>query len=388
VIGLVVNPIAGMGGRVGLKGTDGVVKEALAKGAQPIAGLRAAEAIATLAEEFGNAPDGMDLTIITCSGPMGTDILRNVPSAMARWTVIVGTRPSDEPFQTARKDTMAACKAFRAIPVDLVLFCGGDGTAKDVHSILGGDIPMLGIPAGVKMHSGVFAVNPEMAGKVACSFLTGDIKGGEAEVMDLDEEAYRKGEWTMKLFGIAVTPRDPGAVQVSKFMGGEGVDEERLKNDMAYALAEDIRKDEGTLYILGPGSTVSKVSEKLKLQKTLLGLDAILGGPSPKSIGNDLDESTLLGLLRTHPKAKLLLSPIGGQGFILGRGNLQLSPEAVRRVGLNNIIVLSTPSKMAATPILRVDTGDENLDKEFARKEYISVIIGERTSRLYPVKGR
>jgi len=360
----------------------------LARGAQPVAGLRAKEAIASLVREIGNADDGMELTIITCSGPMGTDILKQVPSAMAKCTIIVGSRPSDEPFHTARKDTVAACKAFKVLPVDLVLFCGGDGTARDVHSILGGDVPMLGIPAGVKMHSGVFAMNPEMAGKVASSFLSGDIQAGEAEVIDLDEEAYRKGEWTMKLFGIAMTPRDPGAVQVSKYMGGEGVDEERLKNDMAYALAEDIRKDEGTLYLLGPGSTVSKVSEKLKLQKTLLGLDAIIGGPSPKAVGNDLDENMILGLLKRHPKAKMLLSPIGGQGFILGRGNLQLTPEAVRKVGLNNIIVLSTPSKMASTPILRVDTGDESLDREFASKEYLSVFIGERTSRLYPVKGR
>jgi len=103
-------------------------------------------------------------------------------------------------------------------------------------------------------------------------------------------------------------------------------------------------------------------------------------------VGKDLNEKQILELLDKYPKTKVILSPIGAQGFILGRGNLQLSPKVVIRIGLDNIIVIATPSKLKSTPILRVDTGDKKLDQKFKEKEFMMVVIGYRLSRVVKIQ--
>ncbi len=375
-IGLVVNPIAGMGGRVGLKGTDHVVDQAVAAGAEPVAPHRVALFLDTFAKMQRKDPD-LDVHWLTCDGPMGKDYLE-----------ALGTAPGDVEVvhspatPTTAEDTRAAAAGCAHAGAELLLFCGGDGTARDVAEAVAGRVPILGIPSGVKMHSGVFAVDPRAAAEALAAFLRGQLRVGDAEILDLDEEAYRAGEWRVRLYASARTLVEPNLVQADKMMFAE-ISEESVRLELAEHFRDLFNEEPNTLFLLGPGSTIESIAIRLKLEKTLLGIDAAVGG---KTVAKDLDEKGILSLLAKHAKAKLVVSPIGAQGFVLGRGNLQVSPEVVRRIGVRNLMVVATPAKLAATPVLRVDTGDEKLDAEIRRKEYLFVLIGYRTTKLHPIK--
>jgi len=375
-IGFVVNPIAGMGGRVGLKGTDGVADLALAAGAEPVAGPRAR----AFAEAFGRAAredPNLQVTWITGAGGMGERPLREAGIPADRIEVV-----HTPPDRSSAEDSKRTVEASSARGGELVIFCGGDGTARDVAAAVRDHIPILGIPAGVKMYSGVFAVSPHAAADLLAAFLRGELRKGSGELLDLDEEAYRRGEWRVRLFSTAKTLVEPHLVSAGKMMVSE-VSEESVRAELATHVSELFETHPDTLFLLGPGSTIHSIATALGIEKTLLGIDAVLGG---KTIAQDLNEKRILELLDRHPKAKLVVSPIGAQGFILGRGNLQVSPAVLRRIGTENLIVVATPGKLAATPILRVDTGDPNLDKEFRDREYLFVIIGYRTSKLHPIQ--
>jgi predicted polyphosphate/ATP-dependent NAD kinase len=374
-IGFLVNPIAGIGGRVGLKGSDNVEKEARRRGAKPVSPDRAKEALIKLISLLGSSIK--DVRFLTCAGVMGKSELLRAGAPLS--VIEIVHRP---PKHTSAKDTEIAAKAFAETGVDVILFCGGDGTARDIVKVVGRKFPLVGIPAGVKMHSGVFCTRPENVAFLLQGFINGRIGLGEAEILDLDEEKYRKGKWVVRLFGAATTLQEPNLVQAGKMMVAEIADE-AIKDEMGEYLSELIEKEPQALFILGPGSTISRISKKLKVDKTLLGIDAVV---DREQVGKDLDEKKLLGLLDKHKPAYLAVSPIGAQGFILGRGNLQLSPKVVRRIGISNIIVFATPSKLQVTPTLRADTGDAKLDSELARKEYLRVIVGYRTMRMHPLQ--
>lgn len=355
-IGFLLNPVAGMGGAVGLAGTDGQAAEALRRGAVPRACDRAVQALSRLS--------GDDVAWYTCAAPMGEDAL--VSAGIARYTVLY--HPS---VPTSAADTKAACRAFLAAGVDLVVFCGGDGTARDVFDAVGREVPVLGIPAGVKMYSAVFAVNPAAAADLIRR--AGEVPCRDSEVMDVDEEAYRSGRLTARLYGYACVPyiaeRTQGGKQVF-----EQQDEERAKDDIAAFIAEIMIPD--TLYIIGAGSTTARIMERLGLLPTLLGVDAVRNG---EALACNADERTLLALLDTYPRAKIVISPIGAQGFVLGRGNQQISPAVLRKAGLRNMIVVATPGKLAATPLLYVDSGDATLDREIG--DSILVVSGYRIAQ-------
>jgi len=374
-IGFLVNPIAGIGGRVGLKGSDDVEEEARRRGAKPVSPNRAKDALAHLILQIGSSV--RDLQFLTCAGVMGESELLRAGVAGSRIEVI--HRP---PKHTSAKDTEEAARAFAAKGVDVILFCGGDGTARDIVKVVDAKVPIVGIPAGVKMHSGVFCTRPENVAFLLQGFINGRIGPGEAEILDLDEEKYRKGKWVVHLFGTAMTLQEPNLIQAGKMMVAEVADE-AIRQEMGEYLSELVEKEPRALFILGPGSTISRISKNLKVDKTLLGIDAIVDG---RQVGKDLDEQSLLRLLDKHKPAYLAVSPIGAQGFILGRGNLQLSPKVVRRIGISNIIVFATPSKLQVTPTLRVDTGDARLDSEFSKKEYLRVVIGYKTMRMHPLQ--
>ncbi len=369
-----VNPIAGMGGRVGLKGTDNVVEEALAMGARPVAPSRAVEALSSFREM--EAPT--EVQWLTCGPPMGETELKaaNFPPDSTE----ILYYPSKK---TTARDTVKASEMFAEAGADILLFCGGDGTARDILDAVGSRLPILGIPAGVKMHSAVFGVSPEASAATLARYLGGELSTGEAEVLDLDEERYRRGEWSLKLYGLALTPREPNLVQAGKLMVLEVADE-AIREEMADYVGELMDEEPETLFIFGPGGTTHGICRHLGLDTTLLGIDAVL---ARKLVGRDLNEEGLLRLLTSYPTAKLVLSPIGAQGFILGRGNLQLSPEVLRRVGLHNIIIVATPSKLRATPQLRVDTQDRELDAYFIQKGHLLVVMGYRTMKLHSVRG-
>ena len=339
-IGLVVNPLAGMGGRVGLKGTDGLADRARSLGAEPLAPERAAEALAPLA--------GHGLRFVTASGEMGAAPL--AAAGIADFDCVYEpTNPS------TAADTRAACRAFLEGSVDLVLFCGGDGTARDVADAVGTAIPVLGIPAGVKMYSSVFALDPGTVGRVILA--DGPVRLADAEVIDVDEEAYRANDFRTVLHAIVRTPSAPGLVQAAKQVFEEA-DEDRGRAAIGAFIADAMRP--GVLYVLGPGTTTGAVAERLGVKGTRLGFDAVLDG---RLVGVDLAEADLLALLGDGLEARLVLSVIGAQGFVLGRGTQVCTPAVVRQIGTDRLIVLGTPGKLARTPRLHVDTGDPEIGR-------------------------
>jgi len=363
-IGLIVNPVAGMGGSVGLKGTDGrdILDRAKALGARPVAPERALRALRRL------AADAPGLELITSAGVMGGDVAR---AAGLAFTALVGT-----PAATTAADTREAAKELRARGVALILFAGGDGTARDMLDSVGDAVPMLGVPSGVKMHSAVFAISPEAAGTLAALVATdhgGKIGTREAEIMDIDEEAMRTGRVSARLHGYGRVPFERHLVQSAK---AGGIAEDAALDGVCREIAEEMRP--GVVYILGPGTTTQRVLGHLGLAGTLLGVDAVL---DRKMLGLDLAGEQVAELVRGRP-AQIIVSVIGGQGYIFGRGNQQIGSGVIRAVGRDNIIVVATQRKLASIEGSRllVDTGDRALDEEL--QGYIRVRTGPGQSAM------
>ncbi|NPA74564.1 MAG: ATP-NAD kinase family protein [Euryarchaeota archaeon] len=347
-IGFVINPIAGMGGRVGLKGTDGVYEEALRRGAQPVTPRRAREFLSALHEG--------EFEFLTASGNMGAALL----SEFSYPYLIVYECGNN----TTSEDTKRACAAFLEHGASLIVFVGGDGTARDVVSVVDSRVPILGVPGGVKMYSSVFCITPDKCAKVLESFASGAARIKDAEVLDIDESAYRQNQLRIKLYGVAKVPYVADIIQNSKSEYGHSDGEE--KEAIAEFFAENIEPD--TLYLIGAGTTTAKIAEKLGVRKTLLGVDAIYNG---QLIARDLNERDMLTLLDKYKKAKIVVSPIGAQGFVFGRGNQQFSPAVLARVGRDNIIIVATPTKLKDITKLRVDIENAQM-----LKGYYRVLVG------------
>jgi len=360
-LGLIVNPVAGLGGRVGLKGSDGVEiqRQALALGAEPQASQRAAQAL----EQIGSLDN---LEIITYPDEMGEAAAR---TSGFEPTVIGSIRPGE----TMPEDTRNAAREMARLGVDLLLFAGGDGTARDVYNAIGDGVPALGIPAGVKIHSAVYATNPTSAGELASLFLQGKATTlRQAEVMDLDEDAFRRGVVSARLHGYLKIPFQRRFLQGLKTPSGPG------EQAAMEAIAADVvsQMEDGWLYVLGPGTTTRAITDSLGLEKTLIGVDVVLNG---ELLAADVNESQLLELLEGR-KAKIVVTPIGGQGYVFGRGNQQISPQVIERVTRENIIVVSTAAKIHALGgrPLRVDTGDEEVDETLSGYAQVITGYGER----------
>ncbi len=332
LVGFVINPIAGMGGRVALKGTDGVVEEAIRRGAKPVTPRRAREFLKNLK---GN------VIFLTASGKMGEEVLKDF-----KFPYEIVYNASEN---TSAEDTKNVVREFLKRGAKLIVFVGGDGTARDVVEIADSKVPILGVPSGVKMYSSVFAVNPEKAAYIVERFLKGEVSIGDGEVLDIDEDAYRNNELKIRLFGYAKIPIVEDMIQSSKseYDGGE---EEEDKKSIAEFVVENMERD--VLYLLGAGTTVAKIAEVLGVEKTLLGVDALYNG---KILAKDLGEKEILELLEKYPKAKIIITPIGSQGFIFGRGNQQFSAKVLKKVGKENIIIIATPRKIRELKKLRID---------------------------------
>lgn len=365
-LGLVINPIAGMGGRVGLKGTDGaeVLKKARKLGAKPVAPDRAIEALETIASL------STEIGLIAYPGEMGENAARECGYD----AVVVG---SIAPGRTTAEDTKRAVREMLNRKVDLVLFVGGDGTARDVFEAAGGEVPILGVPAGVKIYSAVFGNTPADAGRLAARFLNEDLPIHEAEIMDVDEGAFRQNELKSELKGYALTPHEPSLMQASKMSIEATESEQNDKGAIARCIAEAMEADH--VYILGPGTTTLAVAKELGIEGTLLGVDLVMNG---QLLAGDVSERKILQELGRAP-GSIIVSPLGQQGFILGRGNPQISPSVVRRVGKDRIVVVATLAKLRHTPRLRVDTGDPELDQDLRGR--ISVIVGYWLRQVVPV---
>lgn len=379
LLGLIVNPVAGIGGSVGLKGSDGkeIQQKALALGAVPRARDRAMEAVERLRPDEGLLMEG--LQILTYPGEMGEDIAR----ACGFEPVVIGSiEGSIELGSTTAQDTRDAARKMMDLGVDLILFAGGDGTARDVFQAVGLEVPVLGIPAGVKIHSAVYATHPRSAGELAALYLQGRGAGlREAEVMDIDENAFRHNALSVQLFGYLKIPFRPSLVQSQKMPSvGEGASVAAIAEDMTGHM------EDGILYIIGPGTTTRAITDELGLEKTLLGVDVVL---DRGLVARDANETQLLALLNAHAggQARIIVTPIGGQGYIFGRGNQQISPKVIDIVGRENVVVVSTPDKLHAlgTQPLLVDTGDRAVDEMLSG--YTTVVTGYNERAVRKVEG-
>ncbi len=368
-LGLIVNPIAGMGGRVGLKGTDGqeILARALRLGAQPVASKQASKALRALSKLLPSAQ------IRTVLGEMGEQAARDANVAYR----IVAQPASGK---TTAEDTKMATKVLRDSQVALILFAGGDGTASDIFHAIGDSVPVLGIPAGVKMFSGVFAISAEAAGRTAADFLQEKTSTMAAEVLDFNEDDYRRGILSPRLVGGLRVPASPQFVQSGKQTTVLADDESRALESIARYLLEESPRD--CNWILGPGSTVAAISRILGAKKNLLSVDVL---KQPRELTEDVNESQLLGLSRREP-CMILVSPIGRQGFLFGRGNQQISARVLRQVGLKNVRIVATRSKLSSIEGRRllVDTEDAELDATL--KGFVRVIVGYREEVILPVE--
>ena len=370
-IGLVVNPLAGLGGSLGLKGSDGEILRDRLPGLTPQQRHRALDRVERALRPLLAATDSVRYS--TWSGNMGAETLQALGMPHQ---VLGGT----EAELTSSADTRNAAQALCDARVDLILFAGGDGTARDIFDVVGGSFPVLGIPAGVKMHSGVFAVSPEAAGELLLQLATGGLVGlVPREVRDIDEEAFRHDQVRSRFYGDMLVPGEGRYLQHTKVGGRESP--ELVADDIADWLAE--HTEVGRTYLIGPGSTTAAIMARLKLANTLLGVDVIRDGALLES---DADEKALLEQLATAPgETSIVVTIIGGQGNLFGRGNQQFSPEVIRAVGLDNIVIVAAKSKIAALegrPLL-VDTNDPELDRALCG--WRSVITGYEDRILYRV---
>jgi len=354
-IGLIVNPIAGMGGSVGLKGTDGkIYKKALEMGAEPITPRRTTEFLSMLENlnriKFLVAPD-----------QMGANLMESLKIEYS----ILGEIKQE----TTSKDTKKIANLMLKENIDLLVFCGGDGTARDIYDAIDMKIPVIAIPSGVKMFSSVFALNPRSAARILDNFIAENIETEEREVLDINESSFREGRLDSKLYGYLKVPKIPELIQESKSGSKLGRSAEENKQEIANDIMEKIKND--VLYLLGPGTTVKAITDKLNLPKSLLGIDALY---DRKIIASDINEERILNLLENYDQVKIILTPIGGQGFLLGRGNKQFTPKVLKKIGKENLIVVSTEDKIRKLDCLRIDTGDYETDNLL--KGFIKVIIG------------
>ncbi len=369
-LGVLVNPFAGIGGALALKGSDGaeIREQALAQGAEKKANEKMRLALDKL------RPFTSQIEIFTAAGEMGATVCQE-----AGFDVTVVFSPDSA--QTEGEDTEKAALKMVEKGVDLLLFAGGDGTARNIYHSVSGRVPVLGVPAGCKIHSGVYAVTPSGAGEIAVKMVKGElVSEQDGEVRDIDENAFRQGKVRAKHYGEMRVPHDLVYLQSVKMGGKES--EELVLLDIAAHISELMDEYEDSYFVMGSGSTVAAVMEELGLSNTLLGVDIV---KDKELIASDVTAAQLLEVTADKP-TQLLITVIGGQGHLFGRGNQQLSPNFIRQIGKENIRVVATKQKLEelnGRP-LRLDTSDPTLDEELAGS--FSVITGYHDKVIYPAK--
>jgi predicted polyphosphate/ATP-dependent NAD kinase len=363
-LGLIVNPVAGMGGSVGLKGTDGAMyRKALALGAEPVTPTRTRDLLAHIQHKD-------DVSLLVAPGEMGK----------------LHVKEFDVPFEvigeiggeTSAEDTKRIAREMVHHGIELLIFVGGDGTARDVCDAVGSSVPVVAVPAGVKVFSAAFAVNARAAAEMVDAFLEG-AEMTEEEVLDIDEEAFRQDRLASRLYGHLVVPEVRRFLQPGKAGSNVSKTSVQSKQEIATYVVEGM--DPETLYLLGPGTTLRAITDELGLAKTLLGVDAARAGIL---VGKDLNERGILDLVQRYEKNKIVVTPIGGNGFIFGRGSKQFTPEVIRQVGTNNIMVVGSRDKVSQLDCLRVDTGDFKLDEMLCG--YVKVTVGYGEAILMEVR--
>ncbi|MAH08901.1 MAG: hypothetical protein CL961_04460 [Euryarchaeota archaeon] len=373
-VGIIVNPDAGLGGRLGFKGSDGRAAEAREAGAQDRAGPRMTQCMIKFDELLKSSLNRSNIKpeIYTWEGRMGGDWLTNLEYHSIGKT----------PHPTTAQNTSELVQQLATNEVEVILYAGGDGTTRDIVNALGDKkIPLIGVPGGVKMHSGCFATTPNAAAEVLFSFAIGDLMASITEVMDLDEEIYLSGEWKVRMYGEALTPASPRFIQGAK-QQVERASEDEIIEGLATHIGDLIETDPDLMVVWGSGGTLRMIGEILDKDLTLLGIDI----QHKDKIYADLNEKQLIEILQQHSGNKiLLLSPMGGQGFLIGRGNLQLSPTVIRLIGISSILGVATPAKLTGLSNVRIDTGDSELDQELRERKFVKMLQGYRTTRVIRV---
>jgi predicted polyphosphate/ATP-dependent NAD kinase len=360
-IGLIVNPIAGMGGSVGLKGTDGdLFKKAIELGADYVAPKR-------VNDFLKNIENKDKVKFFVAPGKMGGAYFDTNDFDYK----IIGEIKD----YTTANDTKHIANLLTNEKVDIILFFGGDGTARDIYDAISLNQPVVGVPTGVKMFSSVFTINPKAAAELIDQFILEKVEFEEREVLDIDEEAYRKGELKSELYGYLKVPKVRNLIQSAKDVSQIGNSFEINKKEIAQFFIESIKSD--IVYFLGPGTTVKAITDELLLPKTLLGIDAFYNN---KIIAQDLNEKEIINVINKYNDYRIVVSPIGGQGFVFGRGNKQFTPYVLERIGIKNIIIISTAEKARELKGLSVDTGENEIDKLFSG--LVKVIIGYKEERI------
>lgn len=371
-VGFLLNPHAGLGGRAALKGSDD--RDAL----EPILDeVRYEEtpSFRRAVEAFSGVPLKGGV-VVSAPGILGVEALKQtIGRDGPTFEVLRLGVPAKRFGETTADDTRRFATALADAEIDLLVFAGGDGTAVDVAEAVDGRVPILGIPTGVKMLSGVFAQSPGMARDVL-NRLSKGFGTKQVEVVDLDESSYRDGTWRVRAQAVALTPEDE-AVQVGK--GGTTATEDEALSDLV-AWWEDAQ-EAGVLYILGAGTTTDALKKSVGDGGTPLGVDAVGDGGF---VAVDADAATLEKLVETHDEARIVVSPTGRQGCILGRGTAQISPEVVDAVGPENVLVVATPSKLQGVFELFVDTGDPEVDAGFPK--YVRVRTDAFTEKMFRVR--
>ncbi|RDY26250.1 ATP-NAD kinase [Romboutsia weinsteinii] len=367
-IGLIVNPIAGMGGSVGLKGTDGedVLNKAISLGSKPKANIKAKRAL----EELFSLKK--EIKILTCSEDMGENEARELGYNVE---VIFNKNKG----KTSSEDTISACKLMIDRNIKILLFVGGDGTARDIYKGVGDSLVTIGIPAGVKIHSPVYAINPKIGGETTLKYIKGNIKGfSKKEVVDIDEAEYRLGKVNTKLYGYLNVPNEKRSMQNKK--APTPLSEEASQRAIGLYITDYMKED--VVYIIGPGTTTRAVLDTLNLESTLLGVDII---KNKRILRLDANENDILQIAKDN-NCKLVITPTGGQGYLLGRGNQQISANVIREVGRDNIIVVSTLYKLQSLKFqpLYVDTFSEEVDNLL--NGYMKIVVGYKDEIVYPVR--
>lgn len=371
-IGLIVNPVAGMGGSVGLKGTDGkMYKKALELGAEPVTPKRTMDLLKTLFNETGtaHAKSAGEIGLLVAPGRMGE---RYVDEIDLPFTVI-----GEIKSETSAEDTMRIAEQMMERGADLLIFVGGDGTARDIYDAIGTKLPVVGVPSGVKVFSSAFALSARAAAEMVEAFLEGT-DFTEEEVLDIDEDAYRQDRLASKLYGYLLVPEVRQFLQPGKVASSVSKSSAESKRDIAAHIIEQM--DPEILYLLGPGTTLRAIAEEMGIDKTLLGVDAAYAG---ELVGEDVNENDILNLFEQYERRKIIVTPIGGNGFIFGRGSKQFTPEVIKKVGRKNVIVAGTRDKVSKLDCLRVDTGDLELDETLSG--YIKVTVGYREGMMMKV---
>ena len=378
-LGLVINPIAGIGGSVALKGSDGMVMHALALGAKPLANARTKLALEIL------LPYQDDIVIYTANDQMGEQCARELGFSVE---VLYQAKHK----QTNSADSQQAAQALLSQGVDIILFAGGDGTARDIANVVASDdyyqqVPVLGIPAGCKIHSGVYAITPKAAGRIIELMVTKELVTlTTGDVMDIDESLFRQGIVKAKRYSEMKIPSELRYVQAVKSGGKES--DEFVLQDIAANVIEEMNDYDDRQFIIGSGSTTAFLMAELNLDNTLLGVDIV----SEQTLSAaDVTEAQLFKAISAYQGiSKLVITLIGGQGHVFGRGNQQLSPRVIRTIlaqpgGRDNIMIIATKAKLAALankPLIS-DTGDAELDQQLSG--FMPITTGYKDQVLYPL---